>query len=147
MLIILLNASHIQVDETPVRYYDTVRKQMRRGYIWVFTTSEMLINRQPLTLFHFAEGRGADVLSDCLKGFSGVVGSDGHSAYHVFARDSKGTVVNAGCLDHFRKRVVAALRAIPNLKEMPEQERLEIPAYVIMLKLNKVFELERETKN
>lgn len=114
MLIILLNASHIQVDETPVRYYDTVRKQMRRGYIWVFTTSEMLINRQPLTLFHFAEGRGADVLSDCLKGFSGVVGSDGHSAYHVFARDSKGTVANAGCLDHFRKQVVAAVLASLN---------------------------------
>ena len=146
MWTILLNTHYIQIDETPVRYYDRQAHQMKRGYIWVFTTSEMLIEGRPITLFYFAEGRGADVLSRCLQGFNGVAGSDGHSAYHVFARESEGTVTNAGCLDHFRKRVVAALRAIPNLKEMGEKEKLEIPAYVIMLKLSKVFELERNTK-
>ena len=146
MWTVLLTSHYIQIDETPVRYYDKKTHQMKRGYIWVFTTSEMLIGGRPVTLFYFAEGRGADVLSRCLQGFTGVAGSDGHSAYHVFARESGGTVTNAGCLDHFRKRVVAALRAVPNLKEMEEKERLEIPAYVIMLKLNKVFELERNTK-
>ena len=143
---VLLQSHYIQIDETPVRYFDKQSQRMKRGYIWVFTTSEMLVGGQPVTLFYFAEGRGADVLSRCLQGFNGVAGSDGHSAYHVFARESEGTVTNAGCLDHFRKRVVAALRAVPNFKEMEEKERLEIPAYVIMLKLNKVFELERNTK-
>lgn len=146
MWVVLLNTHYIQIDETPVRYFDRQAHRMKRGYIWVFTTSEMLIGGRPVTLFYFAEGRGADVLSRCLQGFSGVAGSDGHSAYHVFARDSEGAVTNAGCLDHFRKRVVAALRAVPNLKEMTEKERLEIPAYVIMLKLNRVFELDRNTK-
>ena len=146
MWTILLNARYIQIDETPVRYYDKVKHQVRRGYIWVFTTSEMLIGGKPVTLFYFAEGRGADVLSRCLREFDGVIGSDGHSAYHVFARESGGKVINAGCLDHFRKRVVSALRAVPNLKEMTEEERLGIPAYVIMLKLSRVFQLERETK-
>lgn len=146
MWIVLLSAHYIQIDETPVRYYDKETHRSRRGYLWVFTTSEMLVGGMPVTLFYFAEGRGADVLSRCLRGFEGVAGSDGHSAYHVFARESGGTVTNAGCLDHFRKRVVAALRAIPNLREMTEQEKLGIPAYVIMLKLNRVFDLERRTK-
>ena len=35
---------------------------------------------------------------------------------------------------------------IPNLKQMTEEEKLGIPAYVIMLKLNEVFRLERKTK-
>ena len=143
---VLLRSRYIQIDETPVRYYDKELHKSRRGYLWVFTTSEMLATERPLTLFYFAQGRGADVLSECRKGFSGVIGSDGHSAYHVFSRESEGAVTNAGCLDHFRKRVVAALRAVPGLKEMSEQERLSIPAYVIMLKLNRVFQLERKTK-
>jgi hypothetical protein len=143
---ILLTSHYIQADETPVRYYDRKEKKMKRGYLWVFTTSEMLLNGRPITLFYFAEGRDTGVLRHCLEGFTGVLGSDGHSAYQAFARESGGAVVNAGCLDHFRKRVVDALRAIPGLKEMTEKEKLEIPAYVIMLKLNTVFHLEKETK-
>ena len=41
MWTILLNTDYIQIDETPVRYYDRQAHQMKRGYIWVFTTSEM----------------------------------------------------------------------------------------------------------
>ena len=41
---------------------------------------------------------------------------------------------------------MSALRAMPNLKHMTEKEKLGIPAYVIMLKLNEVFRLERNTK-
>ena len=143
---ILLGSRHIQIDETPVRFYDRKKGKSLRGYFWVFTTSEMLIDDRPLTLYYFAHGRGADVLRQCLRGFEGTVGSDGHSAYHVFARESGGRVVNAGCLDHFRKRLVLALRAIPKLSQMTDAEKMEIPAYVIMLRLNEVFRLERKTK-
>ena len=143
---ILLSSHYIQVDETPVRYYDRTEGKMKRGYLWVFTTSEMLLDGKPITLFYFAEGRDAGVLRHCLGKFTGYLGSDGHNAYQAFARDSEGTVINAGCLDHFRKRVVSALRAIPNLKQMTEEEKLGIPAYVIMLKLNEVFRLEKNTK-
>lgn len=142
----LLSYHYLQIDETPVIYYDRSEKKTKRGYMWVFTASEMLNDAKKITLFHFAEGRSAQVLRECLTGFSGVIGSDGHSSYHVFARESEGTVENAGCLDHFRKRVVMALRAIPGLKEMSEEEKLRIPAYVIMKSLAKVFELEREVK-
>lgn len=144
----LLRCRYIQVDETPVRYYDRKAGKMRRGYLWVFTTSEMLIGGRPVTLFHYAEGRDAEVLRRCLRdrGFEGVVGSDGLSSYHVFARESDGKVVNAGCLDHFRKRLVMALRAVPGLEQMAEEERLGIPAYVIWKKLNIVFMLDRKTK-
>lgn len=144
----LLRCRYIQVDETPVRYYDRNSKKQRRGYLWVFTTSEMLIDGRPLTLFHYAEGRGAEVLRRCLKdrGFEGVVGSDALSSYHVLARESEGKIVNAGCLDHFRKRLVMALRAVPGLDQMTEEERRGIPAYVIWTRLNAVFMLDRKTK-
>ena len=143
---LLLSCSHIQADETPVRYYDKAEKKVRRGYFWVFTTSEMLVGGRPMTLFHLARGRGAEVLRECLHGYEGVVGSDGHVSYHVFAAESGGRVTNAGCLDHFRKKLVPAVRAIPGLKDMPEKERQKIPVYVILTRLNEVFGLERETK-
>lgn len=144
----LLRCRYIQVDETPVRYYDRHTKKLRRGCLWVFTTSEMLIGGRPVTLFYYAEGRGAEVLRRCLRdrGFEGVVGSDGLSSYHVLARESEGKIVNAGCLDHFRKRLVMALRTVPGLDQMTEEERLGIPAYVIWKKLNAVFMLDRKTK-
>lgn len=83
----LLQCRYIQADETPVRYYDREKGEMRRGYLWVFTTSEMLIGCRPITLFRYAEGRDAEVLRRCLRdrGFEGVVGSDGLSSYHVFS--------------------------------------------------------------
>lgn len=142
----LLSSSYLQIDETPVRYYDRVEKTVKRGYMWAFTTSEMLDDAKKITLFYFAFGRGADVLRECLSGFKGVIGSDGHSAYQVFARESGGSVLNAGCLDHFRKRVVAALRTIPGLSGMSEEEKRAIPAYVIMERLGKVFKLERKVR-
>jgi hypothetical protein len=88
----LLQCRYIQADETPVRYYDREKGEMRRGYLWVFTTSEMLIGCRPITLFHYAEGRDAEVLRRCLgdRGFEGVVGSDGLSSYHVFSRNRTG---------------------------------------------------------
>ena len=142
----LLLCHYLQIDETPVRYYDSKAKKVKRGYMWVFTASEMLDDAEKISLFYFAEGRGADVLRECLSGFTGVVGSDGHSAYQVFARESDGKVVNAGCLEHFRKRLVAALRAVPGLAQMTEEEKKEIPAFVILERLNKVFALERKVK-
>lgn len=143
--VLLLNSHNIQIDETPVRYYDRVGKKVKRGYMWVFTSGEMSGGKK-ITLFYFAQGRGAQVLRECLSGFTGVIGSDGHSAYHVFARESGGAVINAGCLDHFRKRVVAALRAVPGLEQMTEEEKRKIPAYVIMERLAKVFKLERKVR-
>ena len=144
----LLRCHCIQVDETPVRYFDRKAGKVRRGYLWVFTTGEMLDSGRPVTLFHYAEGRDAEVLRRCLgdKGFEGVVGSDGLSSYHVFARESGGKVTNAGCLDHFRKRLVMALRAVPGLDKMTEGERERIPSYVIWKRLNAVFMLDRKTK-
>ena len=144
----LLLCRYIQVDETPVRYFNRKTGEARRGYLWVFTTSEMLAGGRPVTLFHYAEGRDAEVLRRCLgdKGFEGVVGSDGLSSYHVFARESEGKVINAGCLDHFRKRLVMALRAVPGLDKMAEEEKERIPAYIIWKKLNAVFMLDRKTK-
>lgn len=143
---VLLSCRHIQADETPVRYYDKAAKKERRGYAWVFTTGEMAFEGRPLTLFHFAEGRDAEVLRQCLGDYEGTLGSDGHSAYQSFARMSGGKVANAGCLDHFRKRLVMALRAIPGIKEMTEEERLRFPACAIWEKLNRVFRMDRETK-
>ena len=142
----LLDCHYLQIDETPLRYYDRKEKKVKRGYMWVFTASEMLDDAEKITLFYFAQGRGADVLRECLSGFTGVIGSDGHRAYQVFARESGGTVANAGCLEHFRKRVVAALRAVPGLDRMTEEEKDRIPAYVILKRLNRVFELERKVK-
>ncbi len=142
----LLDCHYLQIDETPVRYYDRKEKKVKRGYMWMFTASEMLDDAEKITLFYFAEGRGADVLRECLAGFTGVIGSDGHSAYQVFARESEGTVTNAGCLEHFRERVAAALRAVPGLCRMTVEEKRKIPAYVIMERLNKVFVLERKVK-
>lgn len=144
----LLSCRYIQVDETPILYFDRKTRKVRRGYLWVFTTGEMLVGGRPVTLFHYAEGRDAEVLRRCLgdRDFEGVVGSDGLSSYHVFARESEGKVINAGCLDHFRKRLVMALRAVPGLEMMTEAERERIPAYIIWKKLNAVFMLDRKTK-
>ena len=142
----LLLTHHIQVDETPLRIYDSSTGQTKRYYVWVFTVSEMLGAEKQITLFHLADSRSADVLRECLQGYTGTIGSDGHSAYHVFARESNGMVTNAGCLNHFRDRVIKAVKVIPGVSTMSVEERMSYPACIIMSRLNEIFLEEREVK-
>jgi transposase len=100
----LLKGSYLQVDETTVPV-QTGEKPGRnhRAYFWEYS--------QPggPVVFDFQMGRGREGPAAFLKGFRGVVQSDGYAAY---AKLGEG-IVYAGCMAHARRGFVEMAKLSP----------------------------------
>lgn len=144
----LFLTGHIQIDETPVLMYDQTTKVLYRRYFWVFTVSELYSTEKTVTIFVYAEGKDTGVLRKYLvqdHKYSGYTTTDGHEPYHIIEKETGGAIRNTGCLNHFRTRLARVLKAIPGLKNMPEEQLRQIPAYNALSGLQVVFRNEKET--
>lgn len=144
----LFLTGHIQIDETPVLTYDQINKILYRRYFWVFTVSELYDTDKTVTIFVYAEGRDTGVLRKYLvqdHEYKGYSTTDGHEPYHLIEKETGGAIRNTGCLNHFRTRLARVLKAIPGLKNMPEEQLRQIPAYNALSGLQIVFRNEKET--
>jgi transposase len=107
----LLRGSYLQADETTVPV-QTGEKTGRnhRGYFWEYS--------QPggLVVFDFQMGRGRDGPAAFLKGFRGVLQSDGYAAYDDLGEG----IVYAACLTHVRRGFVEAAKLSPQNPLPPE---------------------------
>jgi transposase len=100
----LLRASYLQADETTVPV-QTGEKTGRnhRAYFWEYS--------QPggLVVFDFQMGRGREGPLEFLKGFCGVLQSDGYAAYDDLGEG----IIHAACLTHVRRGFVEAAKLAP----------------------------------
>jgi len=107
----LLKGCYLQVDETTVPV-QTGKKTGRnhRAYFWEYS--------QPggPVVFDFQMGRGREGPVAFLKGFRGIVQSDGYAAY---AKLGEG-IVYAGCMAHARRGFVEAAKLSPQNPLPPE---------------------------
>lgn len=65
-------------------------------------------------MFPYAASRSADVIRELLPSFTGVLLSDGYSAYDSYARDVAG-VTQAQCWSHVRRKFLKAEEVEPDL--------------------------------
>jgi len=98
----ILQSGYIQVDETPVKLLDPERPgKAREAWLWV------ILNPGIGVYFHFATGRGAKEIRPLLKGYTGILQSDGYSAYESLynGKDAfdPGKVLHVGCWAHARR--------------------------------------------
>jgi len=100
----LIQGSYLQADETPVPV-QTGEKPGRnhRAYFWEYS--------QPggPVVFDFQMGRGREGPAAFLKGFRGVLQSDGYQGYDKLGEG----IVHAACLAHVRRGFVEAARLAP----------------------------------
>jgi transposase len=92
---VVVKASYLQVDETPVKQLDTDSK----GYIWSYLAPEF---GNGLLVYEFSETRSGSVAAVRLKEFNGLLQTDGYSGYTAL-RKREG-VVGFGCLSHARRK-------------------------------------------
>jgi hypothetical protein len=101
----LLRGSYIQADET------VVPVQMRDGggtdhqaYLWQYGTPG------GETVFDFQMGRGRDGPAKFLKGWNGILQTDGYRAYDGVGGSG---VIHVGCWAHARRKFVDAVKVNP----------------------------------
>jgi len=106
----VLNTDYLQGDESRIQVLDWTDTKSTKGkpntkthlgYMWVF--------RNPLSgnvFFTYRSGRGANVLHETLGDFTGLLQSDGYSAYTNYIK--KHDVELVSCLAHIRRKFFEA---------------------------------------
>lgn len=114
----VLNTDYLQGDESRMtvleygeeegknkshRFPPKLQRKSHLGYMWIFRNPE-----NGGVLFAYRPGRGANVLLDTLKDFSGKLQSDGYSAYTSYMKKHKLAVDLISCLAHIRRKFFEA---------------------------------------
>lgn len=101
----LLRGSYLQADETivPVQMHDG-RGSDHPAYLWQYGTpgGEMV--------FDFRLGRGRDGPAKFLKGWNGILQTDGYQAYDQVGGPG---LIHVGCWAHARRKFVDAVKVNP----------------------------------
>lgn len=108
MLRRLLAGSYLQADETPVRCNDPDEKHggTREGWLWVVSRPGEDV------VFDWRLSRRHGELPSLIKGYQGILQSDGYGAYESYVREHP-EVTWVGCWAHARRRFFEAERESP----------------------------------
>lgn len=108
---ILLEEPIIQADETYVKVTNNSRDN-QKSQMWVYRTGEYE-KEHPIILYEYSAGRTGDVPRNFLKGFHGVLESDGYAVYASMANEDP-EITSACCWAHARRRFSDAVKAAKN---------------------------------
>lgn len=116
--------TYLQIDETPVRYQNPGTGACAQGYLWPYHAPGKAV------FFEWHTSRASDCLDQTLKGFSGIVQSDGYSAYGAYRkRHPAATIGFAACWAHARRKFHEARSESPlaaqTLLEIQELYKIE----------------------
>jgi transposase len=101
----LLTQSLIHGDETTVQVLKEDGKAAQsKSYMWVYRSAEECI--APVVLFEYQPGRGQQYPQAFLKGYAGMLMSDGYSAWRTLEG-----VTHLGCMAHARRAFDEAYKA------------------------------------
>ena len=95
----LLTHKYIHADETPVQVLkEPNREAERKSRMWLFCAAECDV---PIYIYQYDETRSKRVAQDFLRGWSGVLTTDGYQPY--FNLELPG-IINVACLVHVRRK-------------------------------------------
>jgi transposase len=105
----VLRSSYIQADETivPVQMHDG-RGSDHQAYLWQY--GSIVNGRGGEMVFDFQQGRGRDGPAKFLKGWNGILQTDGYQAYDQVGGAG---LIHVGCWAHARRKFVDAVKVNP----------------------------------
>ena len=120
----------LNADETPTRVLEKGGKPItKKGQMWVLCTGTSASKK--IALYAYRNSRSKKVAEELLKGYTGVVQTDGLQSY------GSGQYVNSGCWSNLRRRIVDSI---------PKGDT-KCPSAQILNLIDKAFYYEREMRN
>ncbi len=114
----LLGSARLFVDETRAPVLDPGRGRTKTGYFWTLARDDRPWGGKdpPAVLYSYAPGRGAEHAAALLKGFAGVLLTDGYAAYQGLTnpRRDGGAVTLAHCWAHVRRKFYEIAQGSPS---------------------------------
>jgi transposase len=103
----LLAYDILQMDETPVQVLKEPGKTAQsKSYLWLQRGGPP---EQPVVLYDYDPGRGAEVPKRLLAGFTGYLQTDGYDGYNAVV--ALNHLTHVGCMAHARRKFDEAVRA------------------------------------
>ena len=107
----LLDSELIHCDETPFKLVSDGRSSNSKNYMWVYHTYDQY-GVPPIYIYEYQPTRNADVLREFLKGFEGILVTDGYQVYHKIANERPDELCVAGCWAHAKRRFAEIVKAV-----------------------------------
>lgn len=99
----------LQADETPAYVAKDGRPAGSKSYMWIYRTGK-IYNDRKIILYDYQMTRKTDHPREFLKGFDGILVTDGYQVYHKLEAEEDLRV--AGCWSHCRRRFSDAVKVI-----------------------------------
>jgi transposase len=97
MKAVLLEQSYIQADETTLKVIDNQGKDSKsKKYMWLYKTGHI---KMPIILYDYQRTRSSSCPKTFLKGFTGVLQTDGYTGYNKVEN-----IQRLYCLAHIRRK-------------------------------------------
>ena len=129
----IVQSDYVKADETTAQVLKTPQKKdTSQSYMWVYMTGR---HPKPAVVYDYQESRKGDFAKTFLKGFKGVLQTDGYSGYHgVVAQED---ITAMGCWAHARRK-------FHDVYKVGQQEGVASKALEI---IGKLYTIEAEIKN
>ena len=113
----LLRSTKLFADETTAPVLDPGRGRTKKGYFWALARDDRPWRggAPPGVVYSYAPGRSGDYAAALLKGYTGVLQTDGYTAYGKLADPKRagGPVRQAFCWAHWRRQFFDLARSPP----------------------------------
>lgn len=113
----LLGSTKLFVDETTAPVLDPGRGRTRKGYFWALARDDRPWQGEapPAVVYSYAPGRSGDYAAALLKGYTGVLQTDGYAGYRSLADPKRpgGPATLAFCWAHWRRQFFELARSPP----------------------------------
>lgn len=121
----------IHADETTLNVLEVNNKN--QCYVWLYTSS---FYDYPIYIYEYQRSRSANNPKQFLKDYNGWLVTDAYDGYNNIPN-----VKNSYCWVHARRNFTDIL------KSLSEKQRSESKSYIIVNKIDKLFEFERKFRN
>jgi len=128
----LLNESVLHADETTVQVLkEPGREASQKSYEWVYRTGRDALRQ--IVIYDYRQTRAQSHPEEFLKGYKGLLHTDGYQAYHNLPPE----IIIIGCWAHVRREWEHLWKSMPkNAREGSEAERA-------LQYVNALFDLEK----
>ncbi len=135
----ILSGPLINIDETPTLVLNEANKTNHsKSYMWVFRGGTQ---EHPGILFEYHPTRAGDVPAAFLKGYEGVVQTDGYSGYGFL--DAINGITPMGCWAHARRKFFEVIKSVAKPKN---GERKQGHADQALKYIKQLYNIERDAE-
>lgn len=111
----LLMGKLIHCDETPFKVTNDGRPGNPKSYMWVYHTDQQY-GSPPIFIYEYRPTRKTENPREFLKGYKGVLLTDGYQVYHTLKKENPDTLKVAGCWVHAKRKYAEIIKALGEKK-------------------------------